>query len=121
MRGRTLTSCARPGNWSNELALKGTLRAAGIEPPKFHDVGRLLLEHQAKFSLVSLAQRIGRGFVMRFAAGWPRRRRSCWGRAQRAKLRLGSERGGPVVSCAPVPWRLGPRACQASRWDGPWP
>lgn len=33
-----------------ELALKGVLRAAGIEPPKFHDVGGLLLEHQAKFS-----------------------------------------------------------------------
>jgi HEPN domain-containing protein len=33
-----------------ELALKGVLRAAGIEPPKFHDVGGLLLEHQGKFS-----------------------------------------------------------------------
>lgn len=33
-----------------ELALKGMLRAAGIEPPKFHDVGGLLLEHDAKFS-----------------------------------------------------------------------
>jgi HEPN domain-containing protein len=33
-----------------ELALKGMLRAVGIEPPKFHDVGRLLVEHRAKFS-----------------------------------------------------------------------
>lgn len=33
-----------------ELALKGVLRAAGIEPPKFHDVGGLLLEHDTKFS-----------------------------------------------------------------------
>lgn len=32
-----------------ELALKGTLRAVGIEPPKFHDVGGLLIEHEAKF------------------------------------------------------------------------
>ncbi len=32
-----------------ELALKGMLRAAGIEPPKFHDVGGLLLEHEEKF------------------------------------------------------------------------
>lgn len=32
-----------------ELALKGMLRAIGVEPPKFHDVGGLLLEHQAKF------------------------------------------------------------------------
>ena len=33
-----------------ELALKGMLRAVGIEPPKFHDVGGLLLEHGDKFS-----------------------------------------------------------------------
>jgi HEPN domain-containing protein len=33
-----------------ELALKGMLRAAGIEPPKFHDVGGLLVEHGAKFA-----------------------------------------------------------------------
>jgi HEPN domain-containing protein len=32
-----------------ELALKGLLRAVGVEPPKFHDVGGLLVEHQAKF------------------------------------------------------------------------
>jgi len=33
-----------------ELALKGMLRAVGIEPPKFHDVGGLLLEHRDKFA-----------------------------------------------------------------------
>jgi len=32
-----------------ELALKGMLRAVGVEPPKFHDVGGLLVEHQMKF------------------------------------------------------------------------
>jgi HEPN domain-containing protein len=32
-----------------ELSLKGTLRAIGVEPPKHHDVGSLLLEHAAKF------------------------------------------------------------------------
>jgi hypothetical protein len=32
-----------------ELALKGMLRAVGIEPPKFHDVGGLLMEHEGKF------------------------------------------------------------------------
>ncbi|MBI1726451.1 MAG: HEPN domain-containing protein [Candidatus Rokubacteria bacterium] len=32
-----------------ELALKGMLRAVGIEPPKFHDVGGLLIEHDTKF------------------------------------------------------------------------
>lgn len=31
-----------------ELALKGVLRAMGIEPPKYHDVGGLLMEHAAK-------------------------------------------------------------------------
>jgi HEPN domain-containing protein len=33
-----------------ELALKGMLRAVGIEPPKYHDVGSLLLEHKGKYS-----------------------------------------------------------------------
>ncbi|HAM55319.1 MAG TPA: DNA-binding protein [Elusimicrobia bacterium] len=33
-----------------ELALKGMLRVVGIEPPKFHDVGGLLVEHEAKFA-----------------------------------------------------------------------
>ena len=42
-----------------ELALKGVLRAVGIEPPKFHDVGGLLLEHEGKFS-VTLRERLPR-------------------------------------------------------------
>lgn len=33
-----------------ELSLKGMLRAVGIEPPKWHDVGSLLIEYQDKFS-----------------------------------------------------------------------
>lgn len=32
-----------------ELCLKGMLRAVGIEPPKIHDVGGLLIEHKNKF------------------------------------------------------------------------
>lgn len=32
-----------------ELALKGMLRQVGIEPPKWHDVGRMLLEHADRF------------------------------------------------------------------------
>lgn len=32
-----------------ELALKGMLRSVGVEPPKIHDVGGLLLEHADKF------------------------------------------------------------------------
>jgi HEPN domain-containing protein len=32
-----------------ELALKGMLRAVGVEPPKHHDVGGLILEHRERF------------------------------------------------------------------------
>lgn len=32
-----------------ELALKGMLRQVGIEPPKWHDVGTLILEYQNRF------------------------------------------------------------------------
>jgi HEPN domain-containing protein len=32
-----------------ELALKGLLRQAGIDPPKWHDVGPVLLEQAALF------------------------------------------------------------------------
>ena len=32
-----------------ELALKGALRLIGIEPPKIHDVGPLLLEYRDRF------------------------------------------------------------------------
>jgi HEPN domain-containing protein len=32
-----------------ELALKAALRSVGIEPPKIHDVGRLVEEHAGRF------------------------------------------------------------------------
>jgi HEPN domain-containing protein len=32
-----------------ELALKGMLRSAGIEPPKWHDVGGALMEYRERF------------------------------------------------------------------------
>ena len=32
-----------------ELALKGMLRAIGVDPPKWHDVGSVLIEHRTKF------------------------------------------------------------------------
>jgi HEPN domain-containing protein len=32
-----------------DLALKGILRQAGIEPPKWHDVGQMLLEYRDRF------------------------------------------------------------------------
>ncbi len=34
-----------------ELALKGMLRFIGVEPPKQHDVGRLLLDHRDRLPL----------------------------------------------------------------------
>jgi HEPN domain-containing protein len=38
-----------------ELALKGILRAGGIDPPKWHDVGDLLLEHADRFPVLGPA------------------------------------------------------------------
>lgn len=32
-----------------ELALKGMLRAIGVDPPKWHDVGTILVEYRNKF------------------------------------------------------------------------
>lgn len=36
-----------------ELCLKGMLRYVGIESPKFHDVGPLIIEHQERFRGIS--------------------------------------------------------------------
>ncbi len=43
-----------------ELALKGMLRQAGIEPPKWHDVGQMLLEYRDRFpeSVASQIERL---------------------------------------------------------------
>lgn len=41
-----------------ELALKGMLRAIGIEPPKLHDVGGLLHEHRERFT-TEIADEVG--------------------------------------------------------------
>ena len=35
-----------------ELALKGVLRAIGIDPPKWHDVGDLLIEFEAQLPML---------------------------------------------------------------------
>ncbi|MBW1697379.1 MAG: HEPN domain-containing protein [Deltaproteobacteria bacterium] len=40
-----------------ELALKGMLRSVGVEPPKYHDVGRLLLSHKDRFDK-SIAEKL---------------------------------------------------------------
>lgn len=39
-----------------ELALKGILRGVGVDPPKWHDVGDLLLEHSTKIAGVSRSE-----------------------------------------------------------------
>lgn len=38
-----------------ELSLKGILRFAGIEPPKFYDVGPLILEQKERFKKIRAA------------------------------------------------------------------
>jgi HEPN domain-containing protein len=49
LRKRAYSDVVREAQEIVELASKGMLRAAGIEPPKFHDVGSLLLEHKGKY------------------------------------------------------------------------
>lgn len=39
----------REGQEIVELALKGMLRHVGVEPPRWHDVGPLIVEHQDRF------------------------------------------------------------------------
>jgi len=39
-----------------ELALKGMLRQVGVEPPKWHDVGPLLIEHRSRFPVEVAAE-----------------------------------------------------------------
>ncbi|MFN3480234.1 MAG: HEPN domain-containing protein [Thermodesulfovibrionales bacterium] len=39
-----------------ELSLKAMLRAVGIEPPKFHDVGSLIIEHGKRFKGITVAK-----------------------------------------------------------------
>lgn len=39
-----------------ELSLKGMLRYVGIEPPKYHDVSPLLLEHQERFNNIDFEE-----------------------------------------------------------------
>ncbi len=41
--------CIRQSQEAVELSLKGALRFAGIEPPKWHDVGPILIENKDRF------------------------------------------------------------------------
>ena len=46
---RNFSDVVREAQETVELALKGMLRAIGVEPPKYHDVGSLLVEHRDRF------------------------------------------------------------------------
>ena len=39
-----------------ELSLKGMLRCVGIDPPKYHDVSPIIIEHRKKFKDISSAE-----------------------------------------------------------------
>ncbi len=49
LRERDYSDVIREAQEIVELCLKGMLRQAGIEPPKWHDVGSLLLEYKNRF------------------------------------------------------------------------
>jgi HEPN domain-containing protein len=49
MQHKAYSDVVREAQEAVELALKGMLRSVGIEPPKYHDVGGLLLQHADKF------------------------------------------------------------------------
>lgn len=54
-----------------ELSLKGMLRQVGIDPPKWHDVGRMLLEYANRFP-EAVAQQLER---MAAISAWLRKER----------------------------------------------
>jgi HEPN domain-containing protein len=54
-----------------ELALKGMLRHVGIEPPKWHDVGDMLVEYRARYP-TPIGERIDR---LAHISSWLRKER----------------------------------------------
>ena len=46
--GESWADVVRESQEAVELALKGLLRASGIDPPRIHDVSDVLLEHRAR-------------------------------------------------------------------------
>jgi Uncharacterized conserved protein related to C-terminal domain of eukaryotic chaperone, SACSIN len=50
---RAFSDVVRESQEVVELALKGMLRCVGVDPPKIHDVGGLLLEHGHRFPRIS--------------------------------------------------------------------
>jgi len=54
MKNKDYSDVIRESQEIVELVLKGILRIRGIEPPKIHDVGGLLLEYREKFAEINL-------------------------------------------------------------------
>ena len=50
---RAFSDVVREAQEIVELALKGMLREIGVEPPHWHDVGGLILEHRSRLAGVS--------------------------------------------------------------------
>jgi HEPN domain-containing protein len=53
MAERAWSDVVREAQEIVELALKGMLRQAGVEPPHWHDVGGLVVEHRERFAGLS--------------------------------------------------------------------
>jgi HEPN domain-containing protein len=52
MEERAWSDVIREAQEIVELALKGMLRAVGVDPPHWHDVGGMLKEHRERFASV---------------------------------------------------------------------
>ncbi len=50
IEGNDFSDVVREAQEAVELALKGMLRQVGIEPPKWHDVGEVILQESDRFS-----------------------------------------------------------------------
>jgi HEPN domain-containing protein len=48
--GKAYSDVFREAQEIVELALKAMLREIGVEPPKYHDVGSFLIEHENRFT-----------------------------------------------------------------------
>jgi len=56
LKNRDYSDVIRESQEIVELVLKGILRIRGIEPPKIHDVGGLLIEYRERFKDISLRE-----------------------------------------------------------------
>lgn len=53
LRDEAYSDVVREAQEIVELSLKGMLRYVGIEPPKYHDVGPIRVEHKGRFKGIS--------------------------------------------------------------------